>query len=109
MRVSLVDRCANLSLILHPLCTMGEKNNNHVYVSCEVANQVWLKVFKWLDLPFPIFLSIVELLSQVDMIYLSSMKKKALEVINLTTIWIIWNYRNSVIFHTYRMKRSIIF
>lgn len=64
-RVTLDDKGVELPSILCPLCSMGVENSNNVFVLCEVANQGWLKVFKWLDLPFPLFLYVVELLSLV--------------------------------------------
>lgn len=71
--------------------------------------EVWRRVFKWLDLPFPLFNSVADLFFWVDSFTSSHAKKKTLKVIMLTSIWMIWMFRNSVVFQNTKMKRSSIF
>lgn len=59
-----------------------------MFVNCEVTNQIWVKVIKWLDLPFTFFGNILELMRRVDSITLRPVKRKVLEVIVVTTIWL---------------------
>lgn len=45
-----------------------------VFMECEIANQIWCKVFKWLDLSFPLFNDVLELFIRID--FLRIKKKK---------------------------------
>lgn len=90
-------------------CMSASEEVNHVFVSSDVANQIWIKVIKWLDLPFPLSSNILELLHWADSIRVNVEKRKVSEVIVLTTIWFIWRYRNNVIFNSLPMFRSALF
>lgn len=107
-RQNLVDRNVDIPSFLCQSCSLEVEDCKHVFVDCEVASQVWIKVVKWLDLPFPLIINVTELLYWVDTVSLPDLKKKVLEVIVLTTIWMILQYRNNV-FRSPAMKRSGIF
>nr|KAJ0193295.1 hypothetical protein LSAT_V11C800404310 [Lactuca sativa] len=108
-RENLVERNIDISSLLFPSCDSQVEDSNHVFVHCEVAEEVWRRVFKWLDLPFPLFNSVADLFFRVDSFTSSHEKKKSLEVIMLTSIWMIWMFRNSVVFQNTKTKRSSIF
>jgi len=80
-----------------------------VFLNCDVAAQLWNTIAKWLDLPFPLFIDLVELKTWVDLVSLSKWKKKVVEVIVMTMVWMLWRYRNCVVFQNNSMKKSDIF
>lgn len=82
---------------------------NHVFVSCDAANKIWEKVIKWLNLHFHLFSNNGEIFAWEASSSLGINKKKSLETIVLTIIWMIWQYRNNVVLQTLSMKRSNIF
>lgn len=58
IRVNLFSRCADLH-VTYCMCCNAQNE-------CEVAIQLWNKVLKWLDLPFPLFLVVKNLLDLLD-------------------------------------------
>lgn len=64
--VNLVARNVDIPSILCPSCDLHVEDSHHVFVYCEVVKNVWRRVFKWLDLPFPLFNNVDELCSWVD-------------------------------------------
>lgn len=89
-RQNLVDRNVDIPSFLCQSCSLEVEDCKHVFVDCEVASQVWIKVVKWLDLPFPLIINVTELLYWVNTVSLPALKKKVLEVIVLSRIWMIW-------------------
>nr|GEY06738.1 RNA-directed DNA polymerase, eukaryota, reverse transcriptase zinc-binding domain protein [Tanacetum cinerariifolium] len=62
---------------------------SHVFVQCEVACHTWVKIFRWLEISTPMFVSIDDIMDWVDSVHLSQNPKKNLEAIMLTAMWVI--------------------
>ena len=99
----------DLPSLLCPVCDTYIENVNHVFVRCELASQVWDRIFRWLDMVQPIFLSIADIIDRIVSMQCSLKCKKVLEAIILTSMWVIWKYRNNNLFGSVKMKRSSIF
>ncbi|PWA87711.1 RNA-directed DNA polymerase, eukaryota, Reverse transcriptase zinc-binding domain protein [Artemisia annua] len=96
----------DLPSLLCPVCDTYIENVNHVFVRCELASQVWDRIFRWLDMVQPIFLSIADIMDWIVSMNCSLKRKKVLEAIILTAMWVIWKYRNNNLFGSVNMKRS---
>lgn len=63
-----------------------------MFVKYDIANQIWDKVLKWLDLRFPLFNDVLELFLWIDSLRLKNEKMKVVEVICITAIWVLQQY-----------------
>ncbi|GJY25614.1 RNA-directed DNA polymerase, eukaryota, reverse transcriptase zinc-binding domain protein, partial [Tanacetum coccineum] len=98
-----------LSSLLCPVCNTYIEDVNHVFVTCDLASQIWDRIFRWLDMAQSVFLSIADIMDWIISIRCSLKRKKVLEAIILTSMWVIWKYRNNTFFGLVKMKRSSIF
>nr|GEW83110.1 RNA-directed DNA polymerase, eukaryota [Tanacetum cinerariifolium] len=76
---------------------------------CSLATTVWNRVFIWLDLSPPDFLSLHGLFSWLDDLHISSSKKDIIEVVCGVVLWSLWNFRNDMIFDDTHPSRSTLF
>ncbi|KAJ0836665.1 putative reverse transcriptase zinc-binding domain-containing protein [Helianthus annuus] len=98
-REALMIRNITLPTILCPLCNNRTETTDHILISCEFANYVWLQIFSWIKVPMPQFLiSVVELFEFIRTYPIYKVNKKAMYVILTTTCWMIWKTRNELIF-----------
>ncbi|PWA40745.1 RNA-directed DNA polymerase, eukaryota, Reverse transcriptase zinc-binding domain protein [Artemisia annua] len=108
-REKLDQKGIDLPSLLCPVCDTYIEDVNHVFLRCELASQIWDRIFRWLDMVQPVFLSITDILDWIDSMHSSLKRKKVLEAIILTSMWVIWKYRNNNLFGSVKMKRSCIF
>ncbi|CAI9276387.1 unnamed protein product [Lactuca saligna] len=88
-RGNLVKRGIDIHSILCPMCSLQSEDCSHTFVKCEIANQIWDKVFKWLDLPFLLFNDVLELFIWIDSLRIKKKKKNVVEVICIVVIWVL--------------------
>ncbi|GKE31930.1 RNA-directed DNA polymerase, eukaryota, reverse transcriptase zinc-binding domain protein, partial [Tanacetum coccineum] len=98
-----------LSSLLCPVCNTYIEDVNHVFVRCELASQIWDRIFRWLDMVQPVFLSTTDIMDWIVSMHYSLKRKKVLEAIILTSMWVKWKYQNSTLFGSVKMKMSTIF
>nr|GEV63847.1 reverse transcriptase domain, reverse transcriptase zinc-binding domain protein [Tanacetum cinerariifolium] len=87
-----------VSTIICPLCNNGVDNSYHTMWVCSLATTVWIRVFKWLDLPPPFVSNLRELYYWLEDLQMSSKKKDIIEVISGVVLWSLWNFHNETIF-----------
>nr|GEV28926.1 RNA-directed DNA polymerase, eukaryota, reverse transcriptase zinc-binding domain protein [Tanacetum cinerariifolium] len=95
--------------IICPLCNNGVDNSYHTMWVCSLATTVWIRVFKWLDLPPPSVSNLRELYYWLEDLQMSSKKKDIIEVISGVVLWSLWNFRNETIFGPDLPKRNMLF
>ncbi|PWA44556.1 hypothetical protein CTI12_AA525350 [Artemisia annua] len=81
----------------------------HVFFKCDVAVEVWKKVASWLDLQIPAIDDISMLLDWAEASISDAKKRKVVGAIIYTTIWMLWRFRNSIVFKDPKMKKSHIY
>lgn len=67
---------------------------------CDVVAQSWMKIVKWLDMSFPHFSCVADLLAWIDSANMVALRTRIIKVIVLTTIWMLWRYRNNAVFRS---------
>ncbi|CAI9274000.1 unnamed protein product [Lactuca saligna] len=107
-RINLSNHGIDIPCLFCPLCDNAMEDSNHVYLLCDIAVQVWNAIARWVDLTFRHLINIVELMSWVDTVPLSSKKRNVLEVIILSTIWILWWLKISVLFQASNFPKCLI-
>lgn len=109
LRFSLSKRGCEIDTLNCPICNDGVETSIYCFRGFEVAHQVWRKISRWCDVTISVEDSIQEWYdSLVDSSRSSEMKIK-FEVIIIASIWILWRFRNSMVFNNNPIRRSDIF
>lgn len=98
----------DIPFLIFPLCENAMEDGNHVFVFCEITVQVWSETTRWVDSTFPPPINIVEFMSWVDTVPFSRNKRKALDVIILLAIWMLWRYRNNAVFPSSNFPTNVV-
>ncbi|XP_071733624.1 uncharacterized protein [Rutidosis leptorrhynchoides] len=105
---NLCDRGVVIPRVLCSSCDIQIEDAHHVFFRCIVADQVWVTIAGWLNIPLPKW-QCFEDLWQWCMTF-SSIPQKVIvtEVICYATLWTLWRYRNGVIFSPSKFKKCYI-
>nr|KAJ0187625.1 hypothetical protein LSAT_V11C900488520 [Lactuca sativa] len=95
-RINLSNRGIDIPSLIYPSCDNALEDNNHVFLFSDIVVEVCSVIARWVDLMFPPPINIVEHMSWVDKVTLSSKKRNVLEVIILSTLWMLWRYKNNL-------------
>ncbi|XP_076946025.1 uncharacterized protein LOC143617312 [Bidens hawaiensis] len=109
MRVNLVSKGIDIPSSLCPICNDHEESIDHVFGMCSVANRIWGLVASWLGLPLSSSLAPIELMSWWDTLRVQTHKKDMIGMIIFVNWWIIWRFRNDLVFEKNRHNKETIF
>ena len=90
------------------ICGNEIEDRDHVFSRCEVATSTWRAVFRWLQLSAVTMGTINDTMQWVDSCGMSEKKKQVIEAVCLTTVWILWNFRNAFIFKNQELRKECI-
>nr|KAJ0227224.1 hypothetical protein LSAT_V11C100001870 [Lactuca sativa] len=76
---------------------------------CAAEGSIWQRVFRWVDLVLPGCNTLQDIFDWLDMVSLSRERKTALESIIQTVIWVMWRFRNDIIFCEVVSSKVFIF
>ncbi|GJT11848.1 RNA-directed DNA polymerase, eukaryota, reverse transcriptase zinc-binding domain protein [Tanacetum coccineum] len=108
-RSNLDRRGVDLDSVRCPLCDDGIETEDHIFVHCKVAKELWSDVLKWWRIPNVSFPFLQNLVHLADHTPLGEKFTKFFDVVVQTTIWSIWRYRNNVIFSAKKPSKDLIF
>jgi hypothetical protein len=86
---------------LCPLCNQEMESAEHVFLYCRIATMVWKEIFAWLNIPFSLPHNLFSIFNCV----LNSGNPKAKKgrlMIGCVVVWMIWKFRNLVVFENSR-------
>ena len=92
-----------------PSCNAGLESNDHIFFGCDTSINIWRLIRMWIDVNMPSFSSCYEWLQWIDDWRATKDSKDRVYVITAASLWLLWRYRNSVIFNSQHMKKSDIF
>ncbi|PWA46165.1 serine carboxypeptidase-like 50 [Artemisia annua] len=95
--------------LLCPCCNNNVEDSNHVFFTCNVALELWNRIEMWLDLHIPEFVNIADMFEWIDEHDGGSKQWRILNTTCVTVIWILWMYRNSVVFDGTTIKKHQLF
>nr|GFB02688.1 hypothetical protein [Tanacetum cinerariifolium] len=108
--------CLNLSLrgidipsIACTTCNTAMETNEHVFFECDTASNIWRLVSLWSTSNMPSFSSSIDWLQWFDNRRATKSSKDRIYAIFAATLWILWRYRNNVIFSDHPIRKSNIF
>nr|KAJ0228012.1 hypothetical protein LSAT_V11C100032800 [Lactuca sativa] len=108
-RWNLSLKSLELPSLVFPMCDDHVEKNDHLFLLCNLAGSIWRRVFRWVDLVLPGWDTLQDIFDWLDMLSLSSERKTALESIIQTVIWVMWRFRNDIIFVKWFHLKFFIF
>ncbi|GJV89336.1 RNA-directed DNA polymerase, eukaryota [Tanacetum coccineum] len=112
---ALPTRC-NMSLrgidipsILCPLCNRAVENSDHIFFSCSMVRKVWRRLLTWWELDVSSFHSYNEWISWLSSIRLPKLLKVFLEGSCYVMWWLVWKFRNRLLFSDPTSKPDSLF
>ena len=108
-RDNLDRRGLDIDSVLCLVCQQAREDINHLFFTCSVALQIWFKVAKWVELHIHSFFSVEEQLQWVDGLTTVRSKRSILDSVCSTLLWVLWTFRNDIVFGNKKMKKEILF
>ncbi|KAM0028414.1 putative RNA-directed DNA polymerase [Helianthus debilis subsp. tardiflorus] len=79
-------------------CGEYEETSEHIFVSCQFSQSIWLIVTQWCRIPPIIAFSLKDIIDCYSCVNGSKEKKKIINAIVQVVIWCLWRMRNDVLF-----------
>ncbi|XP_071709020.1 uncharacterized protein [Rutidosis leptorrhynchoides] len=103
---NLLDRGIDTSSLLCYSCRIQVEDINHVFFSCDVAEQVWSFIARWLDVNLPKWQCFEDMWQWVMLSSQNAAKVLITEVVCYASLWTLWRFRNGLIFNPGSFKKS---
>ena len=87
--MNLSGRVIEVHSLLCPDFDQCVEDTDHMLMFCEVATQICSQIEIWLDITLPMLVNVAELLTWTGIVNMAVAKRKVLEVIILTVIWML--------------------
>ena len=108
-RCNLDRRGIDLPSLLCPICDGHVEEARHLFFSCQLAMEVWGRVERWLQQSFPMFMNMDDVFDWIDSRPATRMDRIITDTVCLTALWVLWTYRNAVVFGTVEYRKQFIF
>ncbi|XP_071693186.1 uncharacterized protein [Rutidosis leptorrhynchoides] len=108
-RINISSRGMDIERIGCVLCLYQVESSSHILFLCEVAIEIWRRVRLWVDIQWLRFSDWSEWIVWFDDWHVTSDKKMRLFAIVAATTWILWKYRNTVLFASHMLKKQELF
>ncbi|KAL4591885.1 hypothetical protein LXL04_004859 [Taraxacum kok-saghyz] len=105
-RWALATRGIALDSILCLVCDSAPERVVHLFCSCPTASALWDKLGRWCQMSLPVFVDVEDMWSWIDNLPRTRVHKPLLEVLFGCLLWVIWTYRNAVVFGDVRSATS---
>ncbi|XP_071714472.1 uncharacterized protein [Rutidosis leptorrhynchoides] len=108
-RLNLSKKGLEIMHIDCPSCGFSVESTEHVLFECPIASQVWSRVQLWTNADMPHFCSWNQGLAWLNNWNFTARVKDHMFIIMAAYLWIMWRYRNNVIFGENKMKKADLF
>nr|GEV52053.1 hypothetical protein [Tanacetum cinerariifolium] len=90
------------------VCSEHAESVDHLFFTCEMARDIWVRLARWCQLVILDVPNITEWFSWLDTTQLSKKAMIILKGVVATMLWSIWNFRNTLIFSVNKPKKATI-
>nr|GEU29167.1 hypothetical protein [Tanacetum cinerariifolium] len=98
-------RGIDLHSVLCPLCEEVTKTEEHIFVSCGIAKEIWKGLVDWWNIHRIIVTCLSDEINLADMVPLTTAAKKFFDTVVQATLW---RFRNEMIFASKRPNKRLI-
>ncbi|XP_071712326.1 uncharacterized protein [Rutidosis leptorrhynchoides] len=92
-----------------PICSVGVESSNHIFFVCNLALEIWRKLRIWMDINIHIFTNQNDWICWFDSWARPNTSKVRIYSIVAAHFWVIWRYRNGVVFQDEVLKKGDLF
>ena len=107
-RLNLSLKDIDISNIVCPLCHASVKSGSHIFFSCPMARHLWRKLMCWWELEDIDLASYDDWLLWLNSSRLSKRLKDILEGVCYVKWWLIWRFRNQLLFGATNPRRELL-
>ncbi|KAL4580425.1 hypothetical protein LXL04_016617 [Taraxacum kok-saghyz] len=87
----------------------GREDVSHLLFRCIISRQVWSRVVMWIQMDIPHLQSSSDLVTWADSHPVLRSVRSKVESICMVVIWILWTYRNALVFSPEKAKKQFLF
>ncbi|GJY73439.1 RNA-directed DNA polymerase, eukaryota [Tanacetum coccineum] len=92
-----------------PMCDCGIESTDHVFVGCDVSQQLGRMISNWWNTPLVEMDTIDVWKTWFSSIRLAPNLKSIFEGVWITMWWHVWTYRNKILFDVSAPKKNLLF
>ncbi|XP_071717902.1 uncharacterized protein [Rutidosis leptorrhynchoides] len=92
-----------------PVCNQGLEHRDHLFFGCGLAAELWSKVWRWSGCDIPHFDSWSNFMVWFEAYQPSGTSKKRMIAIVATSFWVIWRFRNGIVFNDLPFRKCMLF
>ncbi|KAL4560754.1 hypothetical protein LXL04_032908 [Taraxacum kok-saghyz] len=96
------------SIMCH-VCSVAVETVDHIFGGCSLLLEVWHRIAIWWGVDPPTVGSVCSIWDWSMSLTMRSGQRKAFEAVIITTLWVLWNFRNNTIFRLTPPKKASIF
>ncbi|GJV68508.1 RNA-directed DNA polymerase, eukaryota, reverse transcriptase zinc-binding domain protein [Tanacetum coccineum] len=108
-RLNLSDKGIDLDTLLCPVCMQTGESTEHLFSSCPNLCPLWHRIAVWWGVTTPTEMTFKSIVTWVDDVALDAKSKQVFDAVILVAFWIIWSFRNKLIFGTIKPRKDDIF
>nr|GEV70855.1 hypothetical protein [Tanacetum cinerariifolium] len=108
-RFNISRRGISIDSILFASCDTGVETSRHLFFSCRMAREVMKLIARWWNVPESDFDSYEEWLAWFANVRLPLKNKNMLEGVFYVLWWLLWWFRNKIIFEGKTPKKAMFF
>ncbi|GJX63390.1 hypothetical protein Tco_0296290 [Tanacetum coccineum] len=97
-RINLSNRGLDVPCVLCPNCRNAVESRNHLFFGCSMALDLFRLLGRWWNIDIINLIDPFSWESWFNGLWLNSLQKLALEASFFSTWWLMWKYRNAVVF-----------
>ena len=91
-----------------PVCDDDIETEEHLFISCIVAKETWLKVFKWWNIQYIPSSNLHETINLSEWVNLPSHQLLHFDAVVQTSLWVLWKFQNDMTFSLKRPSKELI-
>ncbi|XP_071714736.1 uncharacterized protein [Rutidosis leptorrhynchoides] len=109
VRGNLSAKGTEIHSIVCPVCNNEVESRDHLFFECDLARDLWHKLRVWFNVAMPSFVSWDTFISWIEGVRLSTTNTYRIIASVITLLWVIWRFRNDVVFDESFCNRSSLF
>ncbi|KAL4560915.1 hypothetical protein LXL04_033071 [Taraxacum kok-saghyz] len=103
-RLNLRDKGIELHSVLCPVCEEVGESAAHLFLACMDSVVLWRKIALWWGVNPPDLASINSMLCWSEMEQMDVETRRSFDAVVLTTFWVIWTFRNNLLFGKSKLR-----